>query len=139
VYTFTQNDNLKLSSCHPTLVKLMEYAIKDFKFIIICGYRNKQDQNAAYNAKKSKVIYPNSKHNSQPSLAVDIAPVKLNKDYTYWIDWKDIDLFIELYNHIKECSNELGIKIRWGGDFNMDGDITTTDAWDKSHYELIHD
>jgi hypothetical protein len=25
---------------------------------------------------------------------------------------------------------------RWGGDFNMDGDKTTSDAWDAGHVEI---
>lgn len=134
---FSKADEVKLSSCHPDLVRLMKYAREKFEFMIIVGYRNEQDQNAAYNAKTTKLKWPHSKHNHQPSLAVDIAPVKLDSNYKHWIDWKDVQLFITLSEHIFACAKELGIKIRWGGDFNMDGNITTTDAWDKPHYELI--
>ena len=29
-----------------------------------------------------------------------------------------------------------GIPLQWGGDWNMDGDKTKSNAWDMPHYEL---
>jgi peptidoglycan L-alanyl-D-glutamate endopeptidase CwlK len=79
----------------------------------------------------SKVKWPNSKHNSKPSRAVDIAPYINGK-----LSWKDEDC-VALSKHILGVASRLGVPLRWGGDFNMDGDKTKYDAWDKPHYELV--
>lgn len=133
---FSSTSKLRLSSCHPNLVKLMESAIKDYDFAIICGYRSEQDQNAAYNARKSKLKYPQSKHNIQPAMAVDIAPVKYNENGSVWIDWDDLQAFFDLYKVVMEHAKKLGLKIRWGGDW--DGNPLTRNKFnDYVHFELL--
>lgn len=119
----------RLSTCHPDLQAIMNTAIKKVDFSILCGHRSEADQNKAFSTGKSKLKFPHSKHNKTPSLAVDIAP---------WpVDWKDRQAFIDLSKVIFETAKELGIKLRWGGDFNMDGNKTTKDNWDLPHYELV--
>lgn len=112
----------RLHTCDEGLIILFEYAIEHtpIDFCVLCGYRNKSDQETAFLQRRTKLHYPFSKHNLKPSLAVDIAP--------YPIDWNNIDRFIELSNYIKEYADELRIKISWGGDWRMK---------DYPHYELI--
>lgn len=131
---FSQISKLRLAGCHPDLQRLMNEAIKEYDFAVICGYRNKQDQNNAYNAGKSKLQYPNSKHNLQPSMAVDIAPVKY-KDNVAWIDWEDIQAFLDLHDVVQVCAAKLGVKYVWGGDW--DGNPATRNMFnDYVHYQL---
>lgn len=112
----------KLGTCHPDLQKIF-FALEmiGVNFIVTCGERNEHDQNLAYTTGKSKVKYPDGKHNKTPSLAVDVCPVPL--------DWNNISAFIALSLRVKAKAHELGIKIRYGGDFKNLADFP--------HYELV--
>jgi hypothetical protein len=72
--------------------------------VVICGHRGQQEQDAAFKSGASRVQFPNSKHNKQPSLAVDIAPAPL--------DWKNIEAFKKLRVVVEEEATKLGIKLR---------------------------
>jgi peptidoglycan L-alanyl-D-glutamate endopeptidase CwlK len=123
MFKFSKQSQDKLNTCHLDLIKLMETAIKSspIDFSIVCGYRGEKDQNKAYREGNSDLLYPHSRHNKIPSLAIDIAP--------YPIDWDDIDRFVELHKHVDKVAKELGISIWWGGYWN--------DPKDYGHYELI--
>lgn len=132
---FSATSELRLSGCHSDLIKLMNAAIQDFDFAVICGHRNQQDQDAAYNAGKSKLKYPHSKHNTKPSIAVDIAPIKYNENGTTWVDWDDLASFFALSKIVQKHADNLDIKIRWGGDW--DGNPLTRNLFnDYPHFEL---
>lgn len=106
-------------TCDIRLQKLIE-AINVKMFVnVSVGHRDKTCQDNAFRDGKSKVKYPNSKHNKIPSLAVDIYPIENNE-----IAW---DKFDELGKIIKYTSKELEIPIIWGGDWKMR---------DKPHIEL---
>lgn len=117
---FSQKSLSKLNTCHPDLVHLMSEVIKEIDFTIICGHRGCEEQNKAFAEGKSKLQFPNSKHNSFPSRAVDIAP--------FPIDWEDAKRFKELAEKVKSAAHRLGIGIRWGGDFET--------LVDMPHYQL---
>lgn len=112
----------KLATCDVRLQTLIMESAKDipFDFTILCGHRNKEDQDAAFAAGKSKLKWPDSKHNFNPSKAVDIAPIP--------IDWNDIDKFRQLRDHVMNVAEKLDIKIRNGSEFSFK---------DWPHYELI--
>ena len=117
---FSQRSKERLSTCHKDLQDIMEEVIKVRDITILCGHRSEEAQNKAFEEKKSKLRYPNSKHNSFPSRAVDIAP--------YPIDWNDKEAFHELAGIVKGIAHSKGIKIKWGGDFNS--------FFDGPHIEL---
>lgn len=117
---FSQRSKDKLKTCHPDLQRLMNEVIKRVDITILCGHRDKEAQNGAYNAGRSKVRYPHSRHNKVPSLAVDIAP--------YPIDWNDIERFIEVSEIVKTVADELQIEIEYGGDWHS--------FKDYPHYQL---
>ena len=78
-----------------------------------------------YDQGKSKLKFPSGKHNSLPSTAVDIAP--------YPIVWSDHDKFRALANRVIGIGLALGIKLRWGGDW--DGDLSFKD---QTFHDLPH-
>lgn len=123
MYKFSKKSIERLFQCDPRLQNLMGQAIvtAPFDFAIICGYRNEKDQNAAFKKGKTALVYPNSKHNKMPSLAIDIAP--------YPINWQDLTRFKILACHIKIVAYKLDIPIQWGGDWKL--------IKDYPHYELI--
>ena len=73
--------------------------------------------------------WPNSKHNSLPSVAVDIAP--------YPIDWEDTERFIQLSGAILQIAKQNGLDLRWGGDWNRDGRMTDESFRDLLHFEMV--
>lgn len=120
-------DNLK--TCHPELQRLIAEVAKDFDLTVLCGHRPKEDQDKAFREGRSKVQFPNSKHNAFPSLAVDVAP--------YPIDWNDVRRFYLMGGYILATAKKMGIKVRWGGDWNGNLDIKDQNFHDLVHFEVI--
>jgi len=89
---------------------------QELDFTVICGHRGEKEQNEAYRNGTSKLLFPRSKHNVSPSLAIDVVP--------YPLDWKNIASFKKLAILIKETWAELtpeekqGYTLSWGGDWN---------------------
>jgi hypothetical protein len=96
---------------------------------IITGYRNQVDQDKAFSEGKSQVRYPNGAHNSNPAKAVDIAPLPL--------DWNDTLKFYYFAGIVLGVAAQLGIKLRWGGDWNTNHDFKDNTLQDLVHFELI--
>ena len=95
---------------------------------VLEGYRSREKQNKAFSEGRSKLQYPNSKHNQTPSLAVDIAP--------YPIDWNDRERFAYMGGLAKGIGATMGINVRWGGDWNSDGRIKDHKFQDMPHIEI---
>ena len=121
----------RLASCHSDLRLLFSEVAKHYDLTIICGHRNKEDQDEAFRTGKSKVQWPNGKHNSQPSLAVDAVP--------YPIDWNDKDRFYHFAGFVRGVAAQLGIKIRWGGDWDGDFNLKNQNFFDLPHWELVEE
>jgi len=110
----------RLETCDPNIQLVLQEAIKHYDFSIVEGHRSKEKQQECFESGASKVQYPNSKHNSFPSLAVDIVP--------YPIDWENTHKFIELSEVIKEACKTVNVSnLRWGYDLWK---------WDMPHWEL---
>lgn len=118
-----------LSKCHPSLKLIAEEAIKEMDFRVLDSTRGRDAQTRAYKTGKSKAKFGQSAHNYVPAIAFDLFP------FPY--DWNDRKAFTKLAGIVMRIAKEKGIPIRWGGDWNMDGDKTTSDAWDMPHFELF--
>jgi peptidoglycan LD-endopeptidase CwlK len=120
----------RLNTCHMDIVKVMEQAIKNGPdFSVVCGHRNQVDQKNAFDKGLSKVLYPDSKHNAMPSNAVDIVP--------YPVDWEDLNRFRVLAGYILGTADAMGIKLRWGGDWDRDYDEGDEKFRDMPHFQLM--
>ena len=113
---FSKISQERLSTCDPRLQEICNEAIKDFDFMVVCGHRGESDQNKAFSEGKSRLKYPDSKHNTTPSLAVDLAPLE-HKDGKAVIPWDDIEAFRKLAMHIMNIANNKGIPLEWGGNW----------------------
>lgn len=131
---FGETSRERGASLDPRWHTILDMAIKIFDFAIICGHRNKEDQNKAHETKRSKLRWPKSKHNSKPSKAVDIAPWDQSIKN---VDWFNHKRFIWLAGIIQGIAHTKDIKIRWGGDFNMDTYIQDENFLDMAHFELV--
>ena len=101
------------------LQNVLNEVVKYFDITIIEGLRSQERQNELVAQGKSKTKF--GKH--VDGKAVDIAP--------YPIDWKARDDFHYLGGFVLATAASMGIKIRWGGDWNASslfkGQRTTKD------------
>ena len=112
-----------LDQLHPDLKLLCMEAIERVDFSLICGIRNKEEQEEAWLKGKSQAHYGKSAHNFTPSRAFDFTP--------YPCDWDDIKDFKRVAEIIIECALELKIDITWGGNFKKQ-------EGDYGHFELTN-
>lgn len=120
-----------LETCHSDIVRVLEAALPDapYDFKVICGHRGKAAQDKAVSEKRSKTPWPRSKHNKFKSHAADIIPLPLN--------WDDHQMFVDLAQHVLAVAEEMGVAMRWGGDWDMDKDWRDERFFDGPHFELI--
>lgn len=131
MYSFGSRSKERLATCHQDIQFVMNEAIRMIDFTVLCGHRTKEEQDKAYKAGRSKLQFPQSKHNKTPSLAIDVAP---------WpIDWHRKGRFYYMAGIIMGIARGMGIKMRFGGDWSMDGDITDQTFNDLPHFELYGD
>jgi peptidoglycan L-alanyl-D-glutamate endopeptidase CwlK len=110
----------RLLTCHPDLQLIVEELVLEMDITVLCGTRGEAEQNEAFRTGKSKLKFPNSKHNSLPSKAVDLAP--------YPIDWNNIKRFDIMMDIAQKIADKHGIKIRLGRTFSFK---------DYPHMELV--
>lgn len=125
----------QLSTCTPALQRLLNEAIrrapKWLDFAVTQGHRGEADQSAAFAKGTSKKRWPDSKHNTSPSRAVDIRPASpFNPE-----DWNDKLRFARIVGFIEGVAVDLGIPIRSGLDWNMDGRSLDETFLDLPHLE----
>ena len=128
MYSFGKRSRENLAQCHPDLQRLFNEVIKYRDCSVICGHRSEIEQSSAYLKGLSKLRFPQSKHNTSPSMAVDVVP--------YPIDWEDTGRFYAFAGYVQALADTLGIKIRWGGDWDMDLSTTDQRFHDLPHYEI---
>ena len=132
---FGQRSQIQLDSSHPDIQRICNVVIKIFDFSAICGHRGKESQQIAFKSKKSKLQFPDSKHNKKPSMALDVAP--------YPINWNKKSEFIYLAGHMKMAAQILYDKgeithvLRSGNDWDNDNDLSDQKFMDIGHLELI--
>ena len=107
----------RLATCHPDLQRLVRevYRRTTEDLSVACGHRGKVDQDRAFAEGHSKLRWPKSRHNSYPSLAVDLWP--------YPVDWQDHAAFERLRALVLETARDLEIPIE-------------IIDWDLPHYQL---
>lgn len=128
---FSSKSMDQLATCHPKLQMLFNKVIEQYDCTVLEGFRTGKRQDELYRNGMTKVKYPNSKHNQQPSLAVDVAP--------YPINWSDREKFYHFGGYVKGVASQMNIKIRWGGDWDGDNDLKDQTFTDLPHFELIFD
>ena len=136
-FAFGTASQAKLKTCHPKIIQVAEAAIlvAPTDFTIVWGFRPEAIQNALFDSGASKKRFPNSKHNFMSNS------VKMSKalDFAPWIHgsipWKDTYAFAVLAGVFFAVAGD--IKLRWGGDWDMDGLTTDQTFMDYGHIELV--
>lgn len=125
----------RLNSCHRDLRMIFNAVIQHYDNSILCGHRDEASQMAAYNSGKSKVKWPNGKHNKTPSMAVDAAPYPIN-----WQDRERLHMFAGYVLGVADMLHAQGLithRLRWGGDWDMDTEVSDNGFDDCVHFELV--
>lgn len=129
---FGQTSIKNLSTCHEDLIELFNEVILHWDCSVIEGYRDEAGQNRAFREGNSKVKYPNGKHNRIPSNAVDVVPYILGKG----VVWESREC-LAFGGFVMGVASQLGLRIRWGGDWDGDRDVNDQSFNDLVHFEVI--
>lgn len=154
-YQYGRTSSARLKTCHQDLQRIARLALSMglMDISVICGNRAEKEQNALY-PKYTSVKFPDSKHNALPSLAIDLAPYHSVYGYLSGhktqinkiagaenISHMDAHCFVKSEYHrmagiVLTCAKQLNIKVRWGGDFDSDGNTLDQSFIDLPHFEL---
>jgi peptidoglycan L-alanyl-D-glutamate endopeptidase CwlK len=137
---FSVTSQQRLDTCHPNLKEICENLINQFNFTVVSGHRGEKQQEKLVEKGRSQVHYPNSKHNKDPSLAVDIAPYRHDFGGLVW-GWDKPESVKRKYFHfqaglVMREAHRLGYDIQWGGDWDSDLDFTDQNFHDLPHFAL---
>ena len=142
MFKFGKNSKEKLSTCHVDLQLIMNTVINitDVDFGISEGNRSLAKQHQYFVEGKSKIdgIVRKGKHNYLPSLAVDIYPyfdggAKWDNEHLSYLAG-----IIHAVAEMLYAQGKISHKIRWGGNWDMDGVILLDQSFDdRPHFELI--
>jgi peptidoglycan L-alanyl-D-glutamate endopeptidase CwlK len=127
--TFSEASMKRLKTCEPELQELFHHVLNIHDCSILEGHRDEETQNEYYRQGKSKLMYPDSKHNRYPSRGADVAP--------YPIDWDDRERFVYFAGIVKGVATMMGLNIIWGGDWSNDNDLKDQSFMDLPHFELV--
>ncbi len=128
----------KLETCHEELIAVCRAVIPVYDHTIIWGLRNEEQQNALYPVYTTK-LWPDSRHNSKDpeglSNAVDMAPWHSRLPHIRWENERE---FVFLAGHVMLAAAAIGVKLRWGGDWDEDKDLYDINKpFDLGHFERI--
>ena len=129
MYKFSKRSEKNLTSADVMLENICREAIKIVNLRVIEGHRSEDRQNHLFDIGFSKLRFPNSKHNSYPSRAVDIVP--------FPVDWNDRERFQHLAGIMFGIAHSMGVRLRWGGDWDGDKDFKDQNFHDLAHFELL--
>jgi hypothetical protein len=125
---FSTSSKRHLASAHPKLQKIFNRVVTLWDCTIIIGHRGEAAQNLAFATGASTKRWPEGEHNGIPSRAVDAAP--------YPIAWANREQFLYWGGFVMGVATEMGIKLRYGGDWDGDGNPRNQTLNDYVHFEL---
>ena len=121
---FGKRSKERLKGVNVKLVNVLNELIKIMDVTIIEGLRSKERQAELLEKGATKVKY--SRH--MEGKAVDLAP--------YPIDWKDRERFHYMGGMVRGIGKQMNVNIRWGGDWDSDGEIADNNFDDLVHVEI---
>lgn len=136
---YSQSSLAQFQTLHWLLQLVLALVLKRQDHTILEGHRSKERQLELYNSGASKLTW--GKHNFNPSLAVDAGPWIPGTGFA-WPDpnepnyVKRLATFYFFAGYMRGVADELGIILRWGGDWDSDRDLTDQTFDDLVHFEL---
>lgn len=134
MFRFGKASEDRLLSVRPELAAVCRRALgyNVLDITVVQGKRSKEEQDKAFRIGASKLKYPESKHNTEPlSSAVDVAAFVNGK-----VSWNHQHCLV-LAGLMLAAASELNVKVRWGGNWDRDGEPCTDQTFDDLvHFEL---
>jgi peptidoglycan L-alanyl-D-glutamate endopeptidase CwlK len=141
MFTFSERSLNNLKGVHPKLVAVVHRALElsAIDFTVLEGVRSQERQNELWAQGRTKPgqvvtwIQSTGTHGIQSDgygHAVDLAP--------YPIDWSDFERFDQLATVMFAAAKELGVTLRWGGNWDMDDKLHERGESDSPHFELFN-
>ena len=121
---FGKRSKERLRGVDARLVSVLNELVKIMDVTIIEGLRSEQRQEKLLKEGSTKTKF--SKHIT--GKAVDLAP--------YPIDWNDRDRFHYMGGMIRGIAKQLNVPVRWGGDWDSDGETKDNSFDDLVHVEI---
>ena len=121
---FGKRSKERLRGIDARLVSVLNELVKIMDVTIIEGLRSEQRQEKLLKEGSTKTKF--SKHIT--GKAVDLAP--------YPIDWNDRDRFHYMGGMIRGIAKQLNVPVRWGGDWDSDGETKDNRFDDLVHVEI---
>jgi len=139
-YKLGTQSRARLHGVHGDLTRVVFRAIEisDQDFMVLEGVRTPERQRQLYAQGRTKpgnkVTWTlNSNHFINPKTgkghAVDLVP--------YPVDWNDLAKFDAINDAMQTAAKELGVKLRWGADWDRDGKPRERGESDSPHWEII--
>lgn len=138
-YVLGKQSKERLKGVNPDLVRVVELAIKKSKqdFMVLEGVRTPARQKELYAQGRTKpgqvvtwTLTSNHFVNKTTGFghAVDLVP--------YPVDWNDLKKFDAIAEAMFAAAKELGVRLRWGADWDQDGKRRERGESDSPHFEL---
>lgn len=143
-----------LDSADPQLQRVFEAVLPMFDHTVTCGERGKRAQ-LAVAGKTSKVTWPDSKHNNphascggrgcngcdggetrEQSMKLFPKGARAVDAFPHPIRWGDTDRMRYFAGHVMGVARTLGIRLRWGGDWDQDTETNDQRFNDLGHFEI---
>jgi len=121
---FGRRSKERLKGVDAKLVNVANELIKLMDVTVIEGLRSQERQNELVAQGKSKTKF--GKHVA--GKALDLAP--------YPVDWEDRERFHYMGGLVRGIGHSLGVSVRWGGDWDSDGEIKDNSFDDLVHVEI---
>lgn len=100
-------------------------------FMVLEGKRTLQRQQELFDQGRKtpgKIVTWTMKSKHLDGLAVDLVP--------FPVDWNDTRKFDQIAKAMFAAADELGVKVRWGADWDMDGNYREKGEYDSPHFEI---
>ena len=127
---FGNRSKERLETCDKRLQEVFNEVIKTVDCSVLEGHRGAERQDKLFEEGKTKVKYPNGRHNASPSNAVDAVP--------YPVDWDDRERFHLFAGFVLGIAYSMDISLRWGGDWNQNFEVDDNKYDDFPHFELLN-
>ena len=133
---FSKKSKEELKTCHPILQDIFNEAILHYDHTILEGRRSDERQEKLFKEGKTKKRAGESKHNKTISEAADASPYPIpdrwgiadKKEYARFHLFAGIVIGIAITYY--------GDVLRWGGDWDGDGQTNDQTFDDLVHFEL---
>lgn len=123
----------RLQGVDETLVNVVKRAIEisEVDFTVMEGVRTLERQRELYAQGRTdpgKIVTWTMKSRHIEGKAVDLVP--------YPLDWNDLEKFNKIKDAMFQAARELDVNLRWGADWDGDGNYREKGEYDSPHFEI---